>query len=88
MSNDWKTRLDDEISSLRQTRDELRVKIHLGALEAQGVWDKAEKSWGHLEAKLKVVGQATQDSAEEVEEAAKLLLEEIKAGYKRVRDVI
>jgi hypothetical protein len=88
MSNDWKKRLDDEITTLQQTRDELRVQIHLGALEAQTAWDKAEKSWGHLEARIKVIGQATQESAEDVEEAAKSLVQEIKAGYKRVRDIL
>ena len=88
MSNDWKTRLDDEVTTLQQTRDELRVQIHLGALEAQEAWDKAEKSWEHLEARIKVIGQATQESAGEVEEAAKSLVHEIKAGYKRVRDIL
>jgi predicted nucleic acid-binding Zn-ribbon protein len=88
MSIDWKKRLEDEISTLQQTRDELRVQIHLGALEAQQVWDKAEQSWEDLDARVKVLGKATQQSAQEVEEATKLLVEEIKSGYKRVRDAL
>jgi hypothetical protein len=86
MAKDWKERLDSEIETLQQARDELRVQIHLGAAEVREVWEKAEKSWGHLEGRIKRLGEATQESAEEVEEAAKMLLEEIKDGYKHVRD--
>jgi hypothetical protein len=88
MANDWKKLLKDEVSKLEQTRDELKVKIHLGAMEAQEIWEKVEKNWGHLEARIKVVGDATQESASEVEEAAKILVEEIKDGYKRVRKAL
>ena len=86
MAKDWKERLDDEIETLKQARDELRVQVHLGAAEAREVWEKVERSWGHLEGKLKRLGEATQESADEVEEAAKLLVDEIKTGYKNVRD--
>ena len=85
MEKDWKERLDAEVETLQQARDELRVQIHLGAAEVREVWDKVEKSWGHLEGRLKRVGEATQESAEDVEKAAKTLLQEIKAGYKNVR---
>jgi hypothetical protein len=86
MAKDWKERLDEEVENLQQARDELRVQIHLGAAEAREVWDKLERSWGHLEGKLKRAGEITQDSADDVEEAAKLLVEQIKAGYKKVRE--
>ena len=88
MALDWKKRLEDELEVLQQTRDELRVQVHLGALEVQEIWGKAEDSWEHLESKVKHLSQATQDSAEDVEEATKLLVQEIKAGYKRVRDAL
>jgi uncharacterized protein YjbJ (UPF0337 family) len=88
MAKDWKDLMDDEIDLLRRGRDELRVQIHLGAAEARDAWDKLEKSWHQLEGRLKRIGQVGQDSADDVEEAAKLLVDEIKSGYKHLRDVL
>jgi hypothetical protein len=86
--SNWKQLLDDEIDVLRQGRDELRVQMHLGAAEAREVWEKVEKNWNHLEARLKVIGQVGQESAEDVEEAAKSLIDEIKAGYNHLKSVL
>ena len=88
MASDWKTRLEGEVDRLRAARDELRVQLHLGAAEAREVWESAERSWEHLEARLKRVGHATQESVDDVEDAAKLLVDEIKAGYERVRSLL
>lgn len=85
MAYDWKKRLDQEVEIIQQARDELRVQIHLGAADARDIWEKMEKNWEHLESRLKHVGHATQEAAEDVEEAAKGLVQEIKAGYERVR---
>ena len=80
MAKEWRDRLDAEIETLRQARDELRVQLHLAAAEAREVWVKVESKWGHLEGRMKQVGEATQESAEDIEEAAKTLLEEIRVG--------
>lgn len=88
MKSDWKQQLEDEINVLRQTRDELRVQLHLGAANAHDTWEKVEKSWEHLESRLKRVGQATHESADELESASKIFVEEIKLGYKRIRDAL
>lgn len=86
MNEKLRKRLDEEVKTLQLTRDELRVQIHLGAAEARDRWTRLEKSWDHLEARLKRLGQATQESVEDVERAAKSLVEEIKLGYKHIRD--
>jgi uncharacterized protein YjbJ (UPF0337 family) len=88
MTKTWKELLEDEIEILRQGRDELRVQIHLGAADARDAWDKVEKNWEHLESHIKQIGRVTQESADEVESAAKLLVEEIKAGYEHLRDTL
>ena len=88
MEKSWKERLESEMEVLQQGRDELRVQMNLAAADARDAWGKVEKKWDHLEARIKQVGQATQDSAEEVEEAAKLLVDEIKEGYKNVRNLL
>ena len=74
-----------ELDELRTLRDELRIQVHLGKKDAQGYWEKAEKSWNHLEGRLKVLGEVTQESAEEVGEAARLLADEIRHAYKHLK---
>ena len=77
--------IKSEIESLRAARDELRVQVHLGAAEAREAWEKAEKNWNHLESRAKILGEATQESLEEVSEAVSILADEIRKGYKNVR---
>ena len=86
--NDWKKRFEDEVDTLRQTRDELRVQLHLAGADAKDVWHELEKSWQHLESHAKHVGQTTQDAMDDIEEAGRMLVDELKKGYKRIRDAI
>jgi uncharacterized protein YjbJ (UPF0337 family) len=88
MAIDWKERLHDEVDTLRQARDELRVQMHLGAADAKDVWAKVEKSWEHLEGRLKRIGDVTQEAADEVEDATRLLVDEIKEGYQKIRKAL
>lgn len=88
MTLELRKHLEKEVEVLKQARDELRVQLHLGAADAQDVWDALEKKWEHLEGRLKRIGQTTQESSEDVEQAAKNLLSEIKSGYNRIRESI
>ncbi len=76
------------IEGLRQQRDQLKVQLHLAQAEAKEEWDEAEKKLQHLTAKLDQVGKETGKASEEVFEAAKLVAEEIKRGYERVRKLL
>ncbi len=82
---DW---IHREIESLRTTRDELNVQVHLAAADARDRWEELERSWQHLESHAKQISQAASDAAEGVEQAASLLIDEIKAGYQHIRQVI
>ena len=80
--------INEELDALRTLRDEFRVRAHLGKAEAREHWAKLESSWEHVEAKLEVLAQPSKESAEEVAEAAKLLVEEILDGTRRLRDLL
>jgi len=92
MESDLRTRIEAEIKSeldsLRAARDELRVQVHLGAAEAREAWEKAEKGWSHLEGRLKVLREATQESLEDIGGAVEMLGEEIRKGYQHVRKLL
>ena len=84
----WQERIDEELASLESARDELRLQVHLGAAEARGVWDKAEKDFEHLEGRLKVLRTASSESVGEIAATTRLLMREIHACYDRVRELI
>lgn len=77
--------IDALIEGLKQQRDAIKVQLHLGKAEAQQEWDELEKKLEHLRAKAAAVGRETQNVSQDVFEAAKLLAEEIGAGYERIR---
>ena len=78
-----KDMIERELESLQQTRDELRVKAHLASADAKVAWDELERKWLALEDKAKQIASTTEAAAGNVTEAARLLVEEIKQGYRR-----
>lgn len=83
--SDWKHRIEAEVRELRGLRDEVRLRVHLGKMEAREAFEQAEKRWEHLEAKLALIATESKHAAGEVGDAARLLIEEIRAGYDQVR---
>lgn len=81
-------RIDEQANELRSLRDDLRVRVHLAKLEAQDMWEDLEREWERAEAKLKVLGEAGQEAAEDVAEAAEMVLSELKEGYDKLRRLI
>ena len=97
--SDWSDKFEDEVEDLRRVRDELRVQASLGKAEAKQRWEELEKHWDHFEARLKVVAREAGASAEDIGKAARgageavgrearNILEELKRGYKHIRDVL
>ncbi len=81
-------RIDREAEDLRAAREELRVRLHLGKLEARDLWEQLETKWQHAEGKLTVLGDASQEVAADVGEAAGLALAELKEGYAKLRRLL
>ena len=73
---------------LRTQRDELVVKLHLARADARDEWQALEKRWEHLKAKMEVVGHEAGEVAEDVGEAARGVLDELKKGYARLRTLV
>lgn len=82
--SDLKKRIDDTLKELKQERDELQVKVHLARLEAGDEWQKLESKFTRFEGKAREIGVATADASEDILEAAKLLGEEIRDGFKKI----
>lgn len=86
------TDLDDRLEmlkeDLRQTRDELRVQIHLARAEARDDWANLESKWGDFQQKFDKVEDEAEDVAKDIGKALAALGEEIKAGYQRLRNTL
>jgi len=82
----WRERLRSELESLRTLRDELRVRIHLGKADAQDLWDHLERRFGELELHARRAAQRTEAPVHELGESARHLVEELRRGYRELRD--
>lgn len=80
--------LDELLAKLKQGRDELNVRIHLGKAEAKDLWQETEDKWRHLRSQLDRIDNDTGDVAKDVGAAAMLFAEEIRQGYERLRKLL
>lgn len=78
-------KLAEEAQELKRMRDELRVQLDLGKMEARDRWEKAEKAWSEFEGKMKLVARETGAALRDVGDTTKLLLEEIGEHYREIR---
>ncbi len=81
-------KLSQEAQELKTKRDQLRVQLDLGRMDARDRWQKAEKSWDELEEKLKVVAHETGEALRDVGKSTKRVLEEIREHYREIRKLV
>lgn len=74
------------VGTLKRERDELKVQVHLLKADAHDEWVKLEKQWIQFERKAETVGTTAGQAAGEVGAAVRILGEEVRAGYRRIRD--
>lgn len=82
---DLKEEVNELIDNLKQVRDELKVQLHLAKEDIKDEWHEVEGNLEKLEAKAKTIGDATREAGTDVGEAAKLLAEEVKQGFDKIR---
>ena len=68
------------LHEIEQRRDELRVQMHLGSMEARTQWDGLEEKWNEFAAKARL-----REISEDVEQSLKLVGEELVKGYERIK---
>lgn len=68
---------------LKRTRDEIKLKIHLGSKDVQDEWNDLEKRWSSFESKAEL-----DRSAKDVGDAVKILGSELKDAFQRIRKAL
>lgn len=86
--SEWRTRFQKELDEVRRVRDELNVRIHLGKAEAKDRWDELEHAFHRLETKARQISQASEEPLRDVRDAARVLIDEIRDGYRRIREAL
>lgn len=88
-SEEMKAHWDEIVARLKQERDELALKMHLGRKDLQAEWDRLEAQWKQIKAvKGPPMKEAAVETAEGVRAAMELAAEEIKKGYDKIRKML
>jgi len=88
MAEEKEELLADVISSLKQQRDEIALKIHLGKEEAMEEWEKVQEKFTKLSDDFEPVKDAVEESASNLFASLKLVAGEVKESFGRIRDSI
>ena len=83
--SDVKNVLAETISALKQQRDELALKIHLGAAEAKEEFDQAQAKLDQMTSDYEPVKDAVEESASNVLSALQIVGEEVMSSFERIR---
>jgi hypothetical protein len=79
------SRRQQAIEKLRQERDELQLKMHLGKAELKEEWEALERKWEQLEGGSPASGTRRAMAGREVGAAFGLLTDELTEAYRRIR---
>jgi hypothetical protein len=83
--NSW----DDMLAKLKQERDELALKMHLGKKEVAAEWEKLEAKWNEIRTtKVPPIRDAARETAEGLGSALDLAAAELKKGYAKIRELL
>lgn len=84
------TSVDELLEELRQKRDELRVRIHLGSRELKEEWDELEEKMDEFSGKARKLADdaGLRETGEGLNEALRKLGQELKLGYERLRKAL
>ena len=80
-----KSRFDRLIEQLQQERDELRVRLNLAQKEAKDELDRIDERLDDFKRRARNAKGEAGDAMGDIEGAAKVLWDEIKDGFDRVR---
>ncbi|HEY0664042.1 MAG TPA: hypothetical protein VGD18_05480, partial [Thiobacillaceae bacterium] len=86
MNDKERSKLDGLVDELSELRDELRVRAYLARVEAEEEWDALEEKWAQLQPKLEAAQQDASKASKNVLAALELGVEELREGYRRIRD--
>jgi len=80
--------IDDIIESLKQQKDEIRLQIHLASAEVRDELTQLERKLEELNSKADTLRKEAGNTSANVIEAARLVADEVKHGFDRIRKLL
>ncbi|MDF1578139.1 MAG: hypothetical protein RQ753_04480 [Desulfurivibrionaceae bacterium] len=80
--------LEKMVGKVKQRRDELKVKLHLGKTEAEKEWKETEKKWQQLKPKFDSISATGSEIAKELGTTMKQLGDDIMKGYDKLGKIL
>ncbi len=75
---------DKLMDRLKTERDELKLKMHLGSMEAKEEFEQAEKKWDEVKAKASTIADDAVDTSDDYIRKVKIVGDELKETYQRI----
>lgn len=85
MKSRHKKAVADLILQLKQERDELKLKMHLGKEDLTDEWNALQDKLAALSRRYKPLRDAIEETSDEVWDSLKLVGGEIRTGFDRIR---
>jgi seryl-tRNA synthetase len=80
--------ISNMIDDLEEERDELALQIHLGKQETKKQWERLGKKLEELNQRKEPLKESVGETSEDVWDAMRLVADEIKEGYQRIRKTL
>jgi len=80
--------IDSIIEGLKQQKDEIRLQIHLAKAEVRDELSELENKLETLSNKADVLRKEASDTSSKVVESARLVADEVKHGFDRIRKLL
>jgi hypothetical protein len=85
---EWRAKWQQTLTDLERERDELKLKIHLAKAEGRDELDKLDQKLADLRLRAQAASSEAKGAMGDVGTAAKNLVDEIRAGFDRVRKTL
>ncbi len=80
--------VDELITTLKQMRDEIKLKVHLANSELKGEWNKLDDRYQQLVKQYNPAKEAAAEASAGIWQSLKSVGEEIRTGFKKIRDAL
>jgi len=81
-------KLDDLVNTVKQERDELKLRMHLASMEAKDEYDRLSEKCDQLAEEYQPVTDAVGKTADNLMSALGMVADELKFGFQRVRKAL
>ncbi len=85
MTDTTRQKIIDDTNDLQRTMDELRVQMHLAAVESQAHWQSAQQGFRDLQRVIDQLKAGVAEPLADLNLAARQLIDEVRGSIAKIR---